>query len=1276
MLPNIIADIERGMTLEDVLNHYHAKEASSQQAESSRRRYFCPFGRCAGDRQPHFIIDHDRLVDGYGKRLGKGHINKDTVVMKYWRCEHTRTEGYGVVALVAAIHGFPSDRALLTRDQWVTVIRKCADIKGIPAKELADDARNGWLMVNPPRPQWSICLADDFTPEAFTALSLDGMDGVGAKTIIDLLHHELGMWQVEKYIMAGCYPDGDHSSTDLFKSYERRAHALFPIFAFCYDYDTGAVLAENPEKRTDKWVARIIMPAFVRQRGEDFDWRHDFWTVFNSDDVKEDLKEWRKSHSLFGDEVARVTYTTRRAADAVRYSRSLEEVVSTCEVKDEANSTKTDIVFKPVPLPPDEVRLGKLVLCSDPLDAVTSYLWLNYPRLRFTDPKTWECGSEYYRNDFWHVAWLAGPDKLLNIFDNNKLRVIATDTFELFGNDRSEISAANTNSLRYNYLRLCMLPTAINTMDAVDSGFGKRHIPHTPRDFFRYYAPTLDEQARNMLDVDTNVGVKALMLQKELNGSSALRPFTQVPKKKKRAGEKEYTYELNMNAAWQMMLNKGYCRSLLPNKKRDTIGQCYRIDGHFVYELDPVSVMADMRKSLEDYAKDNAHGDTEDIEMMMNAMLRCKDLQYERNITKLPLMPMPKSESYGIDLDYFFFRNGALEITSKSIRFRRYEELDFLVYQSEVLPWDFEMPFYGSRSPITIRQSAEYDRLLKEYENARREDRLSSEELWDLKQRLQDFALVGRWEILITPTDKTVDNRLVVPKKILDDEAHNEWLRWWPFLRLLRCFANEDFALEEAGKFTDTDRQVLMARMANLMFTLGRCVWRWRGVQYMPYFLENTVDREGKAQGGSGKSVLLEHFVAFVRYVCNVNGKEIRDNGDFGRYFSNYVHHKHVVVHIEDFPRMPIDPLFNYASGKFISRALFENKVEIEHEESPNIVISSNYVVQSTDESALGRVQFGGMSHYFSREVAVLNKEGRRLDTIMPDIVINGKPWQYSIEQSSQIIYVFAKCLQFCMMCTQAGVQVAVPGTSLLERISRTELGDTFYDWFTNFLDKPHVYNVPLSINEMFNDYRTYYDPSKARFDSVSRTKFYEGMQKYCAKPAHGVLFMPIKSFLSQSELSRSNRSSTRRSDDATLKSYLRKGASWFTRTFVDKDGKVHRARVLSKNAGDGSVTGGAIWLSKRGHEPKDADEMQRMIEAFMAAPDPEPVLDENDQPVTEAQYSEWTMLNTEEEAEIIRKSGGVRRPAVSAATQVAEASVPVPRQTGEAEIVQEELPF
>ena len=92
-------------------------------------------------------------------------------------------------------------------------------------------------------------------------------------------------------------------------------------------------------------------------------------------------------------------------------------------------------------------------------------------------------------------------------------------------------------------------------------------------------------------------------------------------------------------------------------------------------------------------------------------------------------------------------------------------------------------------------------------------------------------------------------------------------------------------------------------------------------------------------------------------------------------------------------------------------------------------------------------------------------------------------------------------------------------------------------------------------------------------------------------------------------------------------------------------------------------------------HNIKKREELQRILDAFMTSPDPEPICDENDNPITSEQYKEWTMLNTDEEAETIRKAGGVRRGTVVPSVAASVASEPQSPKTGEA-VMEEPLPF
>ena len=1237
MLPQTLIDFERKLTIEDILQHYKAGKAQSQSGTDCTR-YFCPFARCQGDRVPHFVVEHNKVKTFVAHRNDAAHGGIAEVVrMEHWRCDRSHIDGYGVVSLVAAIKGLEVDPQRRSRDEWMQVLNELKSIGGWPVVETDDANRNGILLENRGQSQWRVTLADGFTPEAFYALGIDQLQGVDPEKVVRMMQQKFGLYQVEKYIMPQGYPNGGD------KSYERRATALFPIFALCYDLESGLPLSRRPAANS-RYVARIVMPNFVRIPGTDFDWRSDFWCVVGSDNHVAEYHDFRSANHLFGDVDAMTVMQTQDAkavADAIGEEVKLQkEEMQEVDVLDRKGmpTGKTKMELQSIDLETDEIRLNKCVLVRTPLDGIAAYLHLNYPRIRMTNDEG-DCMSRKYANSFWHVAWLRGADMELNTLESMLLRRVATDTFELFGNDRSEICQANNNAIRNNELRMCLLPTSMSEMSAVDGGAGRRYTPHSPIDFFRYYEPTDNEKARNMLIIGRDYGIKAIMLQKELNVSSKLEPFTRKPKAKHNPGEKPYEYQLNMAAAWRMMVNAGYCRSI-PQGSRSLVGECHRVDGHFVYDLEPEDVMVAMQNMLLDYIKDNAHDDPVDAEMMSNQVLNSKAFAYTTHVTQLPILQMPSSDSYGPDIDYLFYRNGALEITPHGTVFRQYSDIDFLVYRSHIIPIDYHRPYNGV-DPIQIGENPEYVRMEQDYEKARQSGTLTDDELTAMRQKIRDFGQLNRWQISITPTEAKIDPRIVVGRRVMEDTAHNEWLRYWPVLRILRCFANEDWAKEEDGKFTDLDRQTLNARMANIFYAIGCCLCRYRGIdQLIPYFLENAVDKEGKAQGGSGKTTLCKLMFPFVRHVCQVSGKNLDKSSDFGTNFTSYVHNHHNIIYIDDYENSDFKKLYTYANGDVTIRYMYKQEVTIPSSESPKICITSNYMVKSTDESSLGRIIFAGMSRYFHRSVEEMGKEGRGIDSIAPGFFIPDDIRKFPEEWANQIIHTFASCMRLYMMASARRCKITSPGSNLLERISRTELGDTFYDWAQNFFCRDYIYNVPIAINEIFAEYRDYMDPSKARFEMVSRTKFYENLQKYCATPGNGVSFMPIRPFLSASDF---NRSSTTRPKNGTEKSYLRKGSAWLTRKFADPDGHLHYVRVLSKNAGKDPKTGGAVWFSRRGEEPKDELDMKRMIDEFMAAPDPAPIIDEDGNPVL-SPAENWQLLNTDEEAKLIREAGGVRR--------------------------------
>ena len=82
----------------------------------------------------------------------------------------------------------------------------------------------------------------------------------------------------------------------------------------------------------------------------------------------------------------------------------------------------------------------------------------------------------------------------------------------------------------------------------------------------------------------------------------------------------------------------------------------------------------------------------------------------------------------------------------------------------------------------------------------------------------------------------------------------------WPPLRVLRGFANEEWEheqelLHEGKQFSPEEQMELDSRFVNLLFCLGRMLWRYRESKSncISYLIENVVSAANRAEGGSGK---------------------------------------------------------------------------------------------------------------------------------------------------------------------------------------------------------------------------------------------------------------------------------------------------------------------------------------------------------------------------------------------------------------------------------------
>ena len=406
-------------------------------------------------------------------------------------------------------------------------------------------------------------------------------------------------------------------------------------------------------------------------------------------------------------------------------------------------------------------------------------------------------------------------------------------------------------------------------------------------------------------------------------------PLVYGEKRDAKTGQlKEYFYRVNSSCVWQLMATEGFCREIDKNTN-DGVGRYLHIEGPFVRELDIKSLLAAVNTTLHNYAQQNARPLTEDYNKMSNAIIKEKEIA-DRTAINLPVIDVDYASGYGAEIDHFFYRNGALRITPTKIDFIPYSEVTFNVDRAEILPFDFVMPCEEGQPPFTISENPEYAAKLAAHQEHKKDVENYTQSMLEMELReITAWAQRNRWMF---------DFKGLAPDQ------------WWQPLQVLRCFANDDHEketeLQRHGKELDPeDMKLLYGRLSNILYSLGRPLWRYRGggTNYLPYVTENSVTREGRSEGGSGKSVFVNIFMGCAGRVFKVNGRNFKEDSDISLQLAKYIHHGHRVIHWEDYAKgVPIDPLFNFVTSGFDYRQRHRDEVKVPLKESPGYLNQQN----------------------------------------------------------------------------------------------------------------------------------------------------------------------------------------------------------------------------------------------------------------------------------------------------------------------------------------------
>ena len=1198
----------------DTLLTYFKVQRRSEQPEADWTLYFSPWHK-------------DRIL-----RVSNGHRKGGLYAAPLWEVADSTAakQGYGAMSLVARLMGVPNDAA--NRRRIIGTICTVCDIR---APWLADECRNGVTTLVNGQKEVTVTVADEFSVEALQAMGCRvervyretsagkriavttadgkpvfrysfgadfGKQGVREANFDPTdLHRTFGLYEVASYTTKQFWHEGQQVSK------ERKSHPLFPIFAI--------VRTAADEEGTERQWGEVIQPEWHGNEGKGCE-RSRF--VYYA----QGLDAFRANSPIMGDEVVRLMLTGSNAVEAVEQCATGEVLVTTKMVDStDENGKKTQ---EEVDLKPEEVRLTNVAIFADALDAVCAYYALNsVSRTHKYNP--------HVKDIFYHCAWPLDGDKSLQGFGMAELKRIATNRYLMFGSDTLGKRNAFRICKQHTAVRMATLPDRLAEYHRVYRG-DRLQAATDIRAFFTSYRLTEEEQMAYDGDL-------ALLFLSFFTKALPIEPLVYKPTIDKKTGAvKDYEYRVDSACLWPFMATEGYCREVNPNSS-NIIGRYIKIDGCFVKELDAKSIVAAAQDALKDYAQRMSRPGTEDYRKMVNAIITSRDI-LESKASNLPVMSIDYRSGYGPKIDHFFYRNGALRITPDEIKLIPYNQVDFCVDKGEILPFDFQMPCAKGEEPFSITENPEYAERVATLEAHRRDtDNYTQAQLQEEERELQVWAQMNRWQF---------------------DFRGRAVKDWWTPLQVLRCFANEEHEEEarlqrDGQEFSDDQERALRARMANLIYSLGRPLFRYRGggSSYMPYITENRTNGNNRAEGGSGKSLFVNVFMGCSGKVYRVNSRNLRPDSDITLMLDKYEPRTHRVVHWEDWPNgIKIDPLYNYVTSGFEFRQRHKDTIRVPLAESPGHVITSNFQQTYEDPSSSGRVVPTGFSHRFNRGDVRKNKPQQKVSDVMPGL--RDEPEEMSIELRSQIGYINALAVQFCMKTTE---RVLPPMGELNRRSQTKQMGDVFVEWAEEFFSKEHVFLCPIDINTIFTEYIERCESSEDKKNKFSKATFRSKVEEYCGD--QGYVCNPAVCLGGKAP---------------SKKSYMRVKA-WVKSVYFDDEsvwGPGKRKPIRELRQSDSCLF---FVKSETEANALTEEDIKRLRKEYYAKPDPDPCIDpETGQPyvLTDDEKLDWEIY-------MLKKQGNYAKASRLDAERngVPDKHTHTPKhKTGEAEIRQEDLPF
>ncbi len=465
-------------------------------------------------------------------------------------------------------------------------------------------------------------------------------------------------------------------------------------------------------------------------------------------------------------------------------------------------------------------------------------------------------------------------------------------------------------------------------------------------------------------------------------------------------GKNGYTMEINTAYMLNFLSDVGFGKLQDPITKKETLVQ---VSGNVVREV----TSKDIRAFLVDFVRRN-ETDVRVVNLVLNST-RTKTVTMD-DLNKLDI-DFSDNEEYS---QFLFFENRTIEVTDKGINEHRPADISRFVWEHRISQHRFKR----IEPAFSITREGDYFDI-------------------DILQNRSHFF---RYIINSSRTFWRVE---MEEKASADKEAEAEY------------FARNHFRID-GERLTPEQIHEQEQNLIAKIFAIGYMLHRYKALSkaWAVWVMEDKISEDGQSLGGTGKSFM-------IRFLSNFKNTVV-----FGGRNKKLTENVHIFERINrDTDLMLIDDAdqymdFNFFYGSITGDMEINEKhvksQSLTYEESPKMVITSNFAPRNNDSSTSRRLFYVVFSDWY-HEANEDNdyKETRSIrDDFGYDICKSG----YKAEYWNEDINFLCDCLHFYLSVSSENIKLQPPLHKVHERMNISTMGNQFREW-------AEVYFSPEGVN-------------------------------------------------------------------------------------------------------------------------------------------------------------------------------------------------------------------